>query len=398
MARELPTRSVSIHGLRSPSCRLVRPRRAHLFARGPRRARTRGAGIAPDGRPTADPHVHDDAGPRVRACPSACDPRRPRAGLGAHGGGQSPERSVAPDRRRHGPALCDDREQHDRRRTCRPRSMDLPRIGATPRHGDRNASPLTPRRSSAPGSRKRSSTSAASARSARPPTRRSRSRGTGADAQRLDIDFGVEEAYFSVLAAKAIVKASDEAYERSRVHRDLAKRGVDSGLRSPIELTRAEADLARFDVGRVRARGGVAVAQSVLVGGDWSARRRGRRRRPKRPPSATCRRSPRRSQLAQRRDPRLAETHRRSSRPPKSSTRAVGAELRPDLSLTATLSGRAGGAPPSSGPSAHGDGWVPERPELGRGPRALLAAVRRHDRRRDATPRASDGAGAPRRD
>ncbi len=88
----------------------------------------------------------------------------------------------------------------------------------------------------------------------------------GADVERLDVDFGVEEAYFSVLAAKGVVQASDEAFERSRVHRDFAKRGVDSGLRSPIDLTRAEAELARFDVGRVRARGAMAIAQSVLVG------------------------------------------------------------------------------------------------------------------------------------
>src|SRR5580704_13700855 len=49
-----------------------------------------------------------------------------------------------------------------------------------------------------------------------------------ADVELLDIGFGVEEAYFAVFAAKAIVRASDEAYDRSKVHRDLAKRGVDS--------------------------------------------------------------------------------------------------------------------------------------------------------------------------
>jgi hypothetical protein len=106
---------------------------------------------------------------------------------------------------------------------------------------------------------------------------------------RLDIDFGVEEAYFSVLAAKSIILASDEAYERSRVHRDLAKRGVDSGLRSPIELTRAEADLARFDVGRIKARGGLALAQNVFA----ASRRSIRRETP--PGWPTCRRWPRRS-------------------------------------------------------------------------------------------------------
>src|ERR1019366_9796507 len=45
-------------------------------------------------------------------------------------------------------------------------------------------------------------------------------------------------------------------------------------------------------------------------------------------------------------------------------TRAVGAELRPDLSLTATLTGRAGGAPANSPlqPTPGGGGWLPDVP------------------------------------
>jgi outer membrane protein len=181
-----------------------------------------------------------------------------------------------------------------------------------------------------------------------------------AQARRLDLDFGVEEAFFSVSAAKAVERASEDAYERARVHRDLARRGVDSGLRSPIELTRAEADLQRFEVGRLRAQGGVAVAQSVLAAAIGA------------PDAAVdvAEDPPVRSDmpalsealaLAQQRDPRLAETIAELEAAERH-TRAVGAELRPDLSMTATLSGRAGGAPPSSGPSAHGEGWIPDVP------------------------------------
>jgi outer membrane protein len=181
-----------------------------------------------------------------------------------------------------------------------------------------------------------------------------------ADAARLDIDFGVEEAFFAVSAAKAVVKASDEAYERSRVHRDLARRGVDAGLRSPIELTRAEADLDRFDVGRVRARGGVAVAESVLAAAigapDAAIDISDEATHPADMPAL-----PEAIALAERREPRLAETIAQL-KAAEEQTRAVGAALRPDLSLTATLSGRAGGAPPSSGPSANGDGWIPNVP------------------------------------
>jgi outer membrane protein len=177
---------------------------------------------------------------------------------------------------------------------------------------------------------------------------------------RLDIDFGVEEAFFSVFAAKAVVDASDQAYQRSLVHRDLAKRGVDAGLRSPIELTRAEADLTRFDIGRVRARGGLSVAQSVLAAAlgapDPAMDVTGEAPRPQDMPAL-----PEALAMAQRRDPRLAETIAQL-KAAEDKTRAVGSELRPDLSLTATLSGRAGGAPPSSGPVANGDGWVPNVP------------------------------------
>jgi outer membrane protein TolC len=181
-----------------------------------------------------------------------------------------------------------------------------------------------------------------------------------ADAERLDIDFGVEEAFFSVFAAKAIVRASDDAYERSRVHRDLAKRGVEAGLRSPIELTRAEADLAHFDVGRVRSRGGLSVAQTVLsaamgapdpaidVSGDA-------------PKASEMPALSEALAMAQRRDPRFAQALAQL-RATEEQARAIGAQLRPDLSLTATVTGRAGGATPSSGSIPNGDGWVPSVP------------------------------------
>jgi len=179
---------------------------------------------------------------------------------------------------------------------------------------------------------------------------------------RLDIDFGVEEAYFSVLAAKAIIVASDQAYERSRVHRDLAKRGVDAGLRSPIELTRAEADLARFDVGRIKARGGLALAQGVFAASIGAPD----------PAIDTSEDAPKLSdmptmaqavQMVEGRDPLLAQAIAQL-KASEQRTRAVGAELRPDLSLTATLTGRAGGAPPSSPsqPTPGGGGWLPDVP------------------------------------
>ncbi|MGH7436271.1 MAG: TolC family protein [Polyangiaceae bacterium] len=186
-----------------------------------------------------------------------------------------------------------------------------------------------------------------------------------ADQVRLDIDFGVEESFYAVFAAKEVVSASEQAYERSRVHRDFAKRGVDSGLRPPIELTRAEADLDRFDVGRIRARGGLAIAQSGLAAAigapDAAVDAAGN------PPAlAEMPALDEALRLALARDPRIVEALALLEAAEKQ-TRAAGAELRQDLSLTATVTGRAGGAPPSSGPTAGGDGWVPDVPNWNAG-------------------------------
>jgi outer membrane protein TolC len=181
-----------------------------------------------------------------------------------------------------------------------------------------------------------------------------------ADAVLLDLDLRVGEAYFAVLAAKAIVRASDEAYDRSRVHRDLAKRGVDSGLRSPIELTRAEADLMRFDVGRVRARGGLAVAQSVLagaIGATDTAIDAGETPQPRDMPSLADA-----LQMARSRDPMMARALA-DLKAAEDQTTALGALLRPNLLVTGTISGRAGGAPSTTANATpDGGGWIPAVP------------------------------------
>jgi outer membrane protein len=174
----------------------------------------------------------------------------------------------------------------------------------------------------------------------------------------LEVTFDVQEAYFAVLAAKAVLVASDDAYERARAHRDLAKAGVDAGLRSPIEATRAEADLTRFDIGRIRARGGLASARAVFaatVGVSDPELDAG----PAPPRPADTPVLEHAIQLASARDPRIQEAIARI-RAEEQRTRAIGAELRPEISLTGTLTGRAGGAPPSgNGESADANGWLP---------------------------------------
>jgi outer membrane protein len=186
---------------------------------------------------------------------------------------------------------------------------------------------------------------------------------TEAESQRMDdvrlqIDLNVEEAFFAVKAAHAVLKASEEAYVRAQAHRDEAQAAVSGGLRAPIELTRAEADLARFDVGRVRSQGGLQSAESAFAAavafpelvldskGDPPPL-------PKLPSlqSAIAR--------ARERNPELQATIAQL-RAQAALTTAIGALLRPNLSLSASFSGREGGSPATNGAINRFHGWVPE--------------------------------------
>jgi len=182
-----------------------------------------------------------------------------------------------------------------------------------------------------------------------------------AAALRLDIALNVEEAFFAVHAARGVLDAAEGAYQRSLVHRDFANAGVKSGLRSPIELTRAEADLTRFDTGRIRARGGLAAAQAVLAAavGASDLRLDAADESPT-PSDLPALRDA--VQAASDRDPRLREALARL-RQQELETRAVGALNRPDVQLSATISARAGGAAPSTGGAVpYGSGYLPDVP------------------------------------
>jgi outer membrane protein TolC len=176
----------------------------------------------------------------------------------------------------------------------------------------------------------------------------------------LDLEIQVRESFYAVLAAKGVLAASEGAFRRSQVHRDFAKAGVDQGLRPPIELTRAEADLARFDVGRIRARGGLRAAQSVLAAAvgidDLVLDTAGDA-----PPVDDVPSLREALRRAAERDPAIREAVARL-KAQEARTKAISAETRPDVSLTATLSGRAGGAPPTSGEVPTGNGLLPYVP------------------------------------
>lgn len=175
----------------------------------------------------------------------------------------------------------------------------------------------------------------------------------------VDVDFAVEQAYVAVLAADAIEDASKNAFERASRYRDQAKANVASGMRPPIELTRADADVARYEAGMMRARGAVHVARAVFaaavgvddleLGAAGAARDRGEL------PSLV--------ELVGRsgRAPSVVESRARLAAQ-RAQTAAFDAQTRPNLYLTTTFSARAGGATPTSGSTPFGEGWLPVVP------------------------------------
>jgi len=92
-----------------------------------------------------------------------------------------------------------------------------------------------------------------------------RAAGESAVASELDLQLLVEESFYAVLGAKAVLAASQAAVTRSTTHRDFARARVHAQLMPPIELTRAEADLAHYEVESVRANGVLLTAQAVLA-------------------------------------------------------------------------------------------------------------------------------------
>jgi outer membrane protein TolC len=180
------------------------------------------------------------------------------------------------------------------------------------------------------------------------------------EAARLDVDFAVEDAFFAVQAARGVLDAAASAWQRSRLNRDTAAAGVKAGLRSPIELTRAEAELSRFEIARVRAEAGLSIAQGVLaaVVGAPELRLDAAGGPPVMAPAPSLDEVVR---AALENEPAL-RARRASAEQQRAVTRAIGAELRPDLQLTASVSGRAGDAPPTSGAQPSGAGWIPNVP------------------------------------
>lgn len=176
--------------------------------------------------------------------------------------------------------------------------------------------------------------------------------------QTIDTDFSVAQAYYAVLAAVAIDDASRSAFDRAETHADFARAAVKSGLRPPIEMTRADADVARYEAGMHRARGSLHSARIVFAAAvgvdDAELDASGS-------PSAVKPLPPLNNVLDRAsRNPAVMEQRARIEAQ-KAETKRIEAQVRPNLFATAAVDGRAGGAPPSSTRSTlqFGAGFVP---------------------------------------
>ena len=237
-------------------------------------------------------------------------------------------------------------------------TVDLPRIGATPVVGNYNLEPY-PSTAAALGIRQQlydfGRVQARAAADLATVVERYRASGNA-----LDVDFAVRQAYYSVLAADAIADASRAAFLRASSHRNLARANVRSGLRPPIEQTRAEADVARYEAATVRARASVRVARiafAVTVGVD-DEELGATGGTPKTPPFQrimACSVTPSELRRCSKDGLEVREAQR-------GETRRLEAQTRPTLWATASASGRAGGATPSNGPTPYGEGWLPTVP------------------------------------
>ncbi len=182
------------------------------------------------------------------------------------------------------------------------------------------------------------------------------------DAARADLDLVmfVEESFYAVQGARAIEQAAAAAVKRAEEHRNFAKANVDAQLRPPIELTRADADLARRQADEVRAAGALRAAQEVLaaaIGAPDGALDAGTDDVVYAPPADQTR--------------ALGDLEKRipalraaldALRGQQALTAAIERELRPDLSLSAGVTGRAGGSEVATNPTPSGAGWLPDVP------------------------------------
>jgi outer membrane protein TolC len=183
---------------------------------------------------------------------------------------------------------------------------------------------------------------------------------SNAEAVGLDVALGVEEAFHAVLAGKAVLAATEDAYKRALTHRDFAQAGTKSGMRPPIDLTRAQADVAGLQVRVIQAESGLEAARAALAAAMGAEQRELDAAETPADLSAAPAFADALRTAAERNPAIVAALAKLDAQ--HAAVRAVTRELLPNIVASASLTGRAGGAAPSSGAAdvPYGEGWLPD--------------------------------------
>lgn len=181
-----------------------------------------------------------------------------------------------------------------------------------------------------------------------------------ASSTELEVAYLTASSYYAVLAAKQVLAAADSARARARAHRDLAEAATRTGLRPPIELTRADADLARFEVASARAEGGVRAARSALAAIVGAPEAELDAKEDARPVGAlpTLEQA---AGLAARASP-LVKRAEAALRVQDARVDEAASRTRPRVYLDGAIDGRGGGFTAPDRPQAVGAGLVPQVP------------------------------------
>ncbi|MCU1278683.1 MAG: outer rane efflux protein [bacterium] len=174
----------------------------------------------------------------------------------------------------------------------------------------------------------------------------------------LDVALGVEETFHGVLAAKAVLAATQDAYKRAITHRDYAQAGTKSGMRPPIDLTRAQAGVSALEVRLIQARSGVQASRAALAAAMGSDQLEVDAEETPADLSAAPAFADALRTAAKHNPAILAALAKLDAQ--HAAVSAVTRELLPNVFASASLTGRAGGAAPSSGDTPYGGGWLPD--------------------------------------
>ena len=169
----------------------------------------------------------------------------------------------------------------------------------------------------------------------------------------MELALQVELQFYAVRAAHAVQHIAEEALNRATQRKNLTQAFVERGLRAQVDLTRVEADVARFEVLRLRAQAGLELSQTLfaaIVGVPEPLLDAAEQDETKNVQTLVGPTPDQALDHALENEPALRAALAKWDAQ-RATTRATQRAWAPVLSFTGAVSGRAGGAPQNSGPS-----------------------------------------------